>query len=139
VLPRVRKDQQQPWDNSRSCKKHLLDWPALYDSSPWTTAFDCPIHSFVKPTQNYSPVIIHIYYIPLDKTRGNSFKLKVGRFRLGIKEKFFTLGVVQPWPRLPREAVAAPSLAMLKARLDRALSTLDWWKGSLPMAGGGTG
>jgi len=37
---------------------------------------------------------------------------------------------------LPREAVAAPSLAVLKARLDRALSTLVWCKGSLPMAGG---
>jgi len=32
--------------------------------------------------------------------------------------------------------VAAPSLAGLKARLDGAPSTLDWWKGSLPMAGG---
>jgi len=44
--------------------------------------------------------------------------------------------VVRPWPRLPREAVAAPSLTGLKARLDRALSTLGWWEGSLPMAGG---
>jgi len=44
--------------------------------------------------------------------------------------------VVRPWPRLPREAVAAPSLAGFKARLDRALSTLGWGKGSLPMAGG---
>ena len=37
---------------------------------------------------------------------------------------------------LPREAVAAPSLAVSKARLDGALSTLGWWKGSLLMAGG---
>jgi len=44
--------------------------------------------------------------------------------------------VVRPWPRFPREAVAAPSLAVFKARLDGALSTLLWWKGSLPMAGG---
>jgi len=44
--------------------------------------------------------------------------------------------VVRPWPRLPREAVAAPSLAAFKTRLDGALSTLLWWKGSLPMAGG---
>jgi len=43
---------------------------------------------------------------------------------------------VRPWPRLPREAVAAPSLAVLKARLDGALSNLGWWKVSLPMAGG---
>ena len=44
--------------------------------------------------------------------------------------------VMRPWPRLPGGAVAAPSLAGLKARLDGAGSTLRWWKGSLPMAGG---
>ena len=37
---------------------------------------------------------------------------------------------------LPREAVTAPCLAGFKARLDGALSTLVWWKVSLPMAGG---
>jgi len=44
--------------------------------------------------------------------------------------------VVRPWPRLPREAVVAPSLAGLKARLDGAGRSLGWWKGSLPVAGG---
>jgi len=44
--------------------------------------------------------------------------------------------VVRHWHRLPREAVAAPSLAVSKARLDGALSTLGWWKMSLLMAGG---
>jgi len=44
--------------------------------------------------------------------------------------------VVRPWPRLPREAVAAPSLVGFKARLDGTLSTLGWWKGSLSTAGG---
>jgi len=43
--------------------------------------------------------------------------------------------VVGQWHRLPREAVAAPSLAVFKARLDWALSTLVWRKVSLPMAG----
>ena len=60
--------------------------------------------------------------------------MKEGRFRLDIRKKFFTLRVVRPWPRLPREAVAAPSLAGFKARLDGALSTLGWWKESLPNA-----
>jgi len=44
--------------------------------------------------------------------------------------------VVKHWNRLPREAVAAPSLAVFKARLDEALSSLVWWKVSLLMAGG---
>ncbi|KFP96958.1 hypothetical protein N330_09909, partial [Leptosomus discolor] len=54
----------------------------------------------------------------------NSFKLKKGRFRLDIRKKFFTMGVVRHWNRMPREAVAAPSLAVFKARLDVALSNL---------------
>ena len=56
--------------------------------------------------------------------RGNSFKLKEGRCRLDIRKKFFTVRVVRHWHRLPREAVAAPSLAVFKARLDGALSNL---------------
>ena len=71
-----------------------------------------------------------------DRTRGNSSKLKEGRFRSDPRKKFFPMRVVRPWPRLPREAVAAPSLAGFKARLDGALSTLVWWKMSLLMAGG---
>ncbi|KFQ39440.1 hypothetical protein N332_03035, partial [Mesitornis unicolor] len=54
----------------------------------------------------------------------NDFKLKEGRFRLDIRNKFFTVRVVRHWHRLPREAVDAPSLEVLKARLDRALSNL---------------
>ena len=60
-----------------------------------------------------------------DKMRGNSFKLKEGRFRLDLlRKKSFPVRVVRHWHRLPREAVAAPSLAVFKARLDGALSNL---------------
>jgi len=59
-----------------------------------------------------------------DRTRGNGCKLKEGRLRLDIRKQFFTMRVVRPWPRLSREAVAASSLAVLKARLDGALSNL---------------
>ncbi|KFZ56213.1 hypothetical protein N321_14034, partial [Antrostomus carolinensis] len=41
-----------------------------------------------------------------------------------IRKKFFTVRVVRHWNRLPREAVDAPSLEVLKARLDEALSNL---------------
>ncbi|KFR12534.1 hypothetical protein N306_04616, partial [Opisthocomus hoazin] len=54
----------------------------------------------------------------------NSSKLKEGRFRLDIRKKFFTMRVVKHWNRLPREAVAALSLAVFKARLDGALSNV---------------
>ncbi|KFP10866.1 hypothetical protein Z169_00258, partial [Egretta garzetta] len=43
---------------------------------------------------------------------------------LDIRKEFFTLRVVRHWHRLPREAVDAPSVEALKARLDRALSNL---------------
>jgi len=71
-----------------------------------------------------------------DRTRGNGFMLKDGIFTLDTRKKFFTMRVVRPWPRLPRGAVAALCLAVFKARLDGALSTLGWWKVSLLMAGG---
>ncbi|KFW63083.1 hypothetical protein AS28_04902, partial [Pygoscelis adeliae] len=59
-----------------------------------------------------------------NRTRGNGFKLKGGRYRLDRRKKFFTLKVVKHWHRLPRELVDAPSLETFKVRLDGALSNL---------------
>ena len=71
-----------------------------------------------------------------DRTRGNGFKQRQGRFRLDIRRNFFTQKVVMHWNRLPKEVLDAPSLEAFKARLDVALGSLVCWLVTLHIAGG---
>ena len=71
-----------------------------------------------------------------DRTRGNGFKLKEGKFRFVVRKTFFTQSSIKCWHGLPREVVDALPLKAFKARLDGTLGNLPWWGAALPMAGG---
>ena len=60
----------------------------------------------------------------MEKTRGNGYKLLLGRFRLDTRGKFFTMRTISHWNNLPREVVDSPTLDTFKIQLDRVLGHL---------------
>ena len=66
--------------------------------------------------------------------KGNGLMLHWGRFRLDIRENFFSVRAVQQWHRLHREVMESPSLEVFQSRVDVALRTwsvgmvgMGWW------------
>ena len=59
-----------------------------------------------------------------DRTCRSGFQGRQGRFKLGLRMKFFPERLVRHWNRLPKEVVDAASLEAFKARLDVAQGIL---------------
>ena len=61
------------------------------------------------------------------------FKKCIRFFSLNMRKNFFPLRVVEPWNRLPREAVESPFLEIFKTHLDEFLCILLYvnllWQG----------
>lgn len=66
--------------------------------------------------------------------QGVMSKLKEGN--LDSRKEFFTMRVVRPWSRWSREVLDAPSLAVFKVRLDKALNNLVKLELFFPLTGG---
>jgi len=62
------------------------------------------------------------YLVSGGRTGGNDSKLHQGRFRLDMRNNFFTKRVVKHWNRLPREVVDIPCMSVFKRPLDSALN-----------------
>ena len=78
----------------------------------------------LKGAYNQEGELLYFIQSDGDRTRGNGFELKEGRFRLDTRWIIFIEEVVRHWSRLSREVVDDPSLELFKARLDGALVNL---------------
>lgn len=59
--------------------------------------------------------------------KGDGFKQKKGKFRLGLGKKWFPMKVGRPWNGFPGEAVATISQELSRARLEHPGITERSW------------
>ena len=62
--------------------------------------------------------------VPSDRTRGSGNKWEHSKSHMNTIKNFFTVGVTEPWNRLPRDVVESSSLAVLKTHLKAFLCNL---------------
>jgi len=73
-----------------------------------------------------------------DRTRGNDYKLKEGKFRLDIRQKILTQRAVMPWHSCP-EKLWCPNPGGAQGHAGWALGSLSWWVATSPLQEFGTG
>jgi len=94
--------------------------PALYCCARCKCS---PVSPGYGDTERWDSPFIHTWGC---KLRRKNFRYPRNKqiemfFQLNMRKNFFTLRVMEPWPRLPREVVESPSLEIFKTLLDKVL------------------